>query len=102
MDGGISWTPAAPHYWRKRAAAKFWLEAIAAAILRAGHFRLISIWIGISLAILSPASRGQSCSTRCCVVPYSGGRGIFRQQLSSAPVGQPEETQQVYQNARLH
>ncbi|SQC07856.1 ketodeoxygluconokinase [Klebsiella pneumoniae] len=91
------------YYWRNEAAAKFWLESDRAAAICEELATFDYLYLsGISLAILSPASRDK-LFTLLRELPRQRRQGDLRQQLSSAPVGQPGgNAAGLSGDARLH
>jgi 2-dehydro-3-deoxygluconokinase len=85
------------YYWRNEAAAKFWLESEAAAAICQELATFDYLYLsGISLAILSPASREKLLSLlRACRA--NGGKVIFDNNYRPRLWSSREETQQVYQ-----
>lgn len=85
------------YYWRNEAAAKFWLESDDAAAICEELATFDYLYLsGISLAILSPASRDKLLSLlRECRA--NGGKVIFDNNYRPRLWASKEETQQVYQ-----
>ncbi len=85
------------YYWRNEAAAKYWLESDAAAAICEELATFDYLYLsGISLAILSPASREKLLSLlRQCRA--NGGKVIFDNNYRPRLWASREETQQVYQ-----
>ena len=85
------------YYWRNEAAAKFWLESEDAAAICEALSTFDYLYLsGISLAILSPASREKLLSLlRECRA--NGGKVIFDNNYRPRLWASREETQQVYQ-----
>ncbi|KNC94464.1 sugar kinase [Trabulsiella odontotermitis] len=85
------------YYWRNEAAAKFWLESEQAAAICEELATFDYLYLsGISLAILSPASRDKLLSLlRECRA--NGGKVIFDNNYRPRLWASREETQQVYQ-----
>ncbi|MRS16410.1 sugar kinase [Enterobacteriaceae bacterium RIT691] len=85
------------YYWRNEAAAKFWLESDQAAAICEELATFDYLYLsGISLAILSPASRDKLFSLlhECRA---NGGKVIFDNNYRPRLWASREETQQVYQ-----
>lgn len=84
------------YYWRNEAAAKFWLESENAAAICESLSTFDYLYLsGISLAILSPASRDKLLSLlRECRA--NGGKVIFDNNYRPRLWASKEETQQVY------
>ncbi len=84
-------------YWRNEAAAKFWLESAESAAICEKLATFDYLYLsGISLAILSPASREKLFSLlRECRA--NGGQVIFDNNYRPRLWTSKEETQQVYQ-----
>jgi 2-dehydro-3-deoxygluconokinase len=85
------------YYWRNEAAAKFWLESEQSATICAELAAFDYLYLsGISLAILSPASREKLFSLlhECRA---NGGKVIFDNNYRPRLWASREETQQVYQ-----
>jgi len=85
------------YYWRNEAAAKFWLESEHSAAICETLATFDYLYLsGISLAILSPASRDKLLSLlRECRA--NGGKVIFDNNYRPRLWASREETQQVYQ-----
>ncbi|ALR78538.1 sugar kinase [[Enterobacter] lignolyticus] len=85
------------YYWRNEAAAKFWLESEQSAAICETLATFDYLYLsGISLAILSPASRDKLLSLlRECRA--NGGKVIFDNNYRPRLWASREETQQVYQ-----
>lgn len=85
------------YYWRNEAAAKFWLESEQSAAICEELATFDYLYLsGISLAILSPASRDTLLSLlRECRA--NGGKVIFDNNYRPRLWASKEETQQVYQ-----
>ncbi|MDF3007142.1 MAG: 2-dehydro-3-deoxygluconokinase [Enterobacter kobei] len=85
------------YYWRNEAAAKFWLESEQSAAICEELATFDYLYLsGISLAILSPASRDKLLSLlRECRA--NGGKVIFDNNYRPRLWASKEETQQVYQ-----
>ena len=85
------------YYWRNEAAAKFWLESEQSAAICEELATFDYLYLsGISLAILSPASRDKLLSLlRECRA--NGGKVIFDNNYRPRLWSSKEETQQVYQ-----
>ena len=85
------------YYWRNEAAAKFWLESDRAAAICEELATFDYLYLsGISLAILSPASRDKLFTLlRECRA--NGGKVIFDNNYRPRLWASKEETQQVYQ-----
>lgn len=85
------------YYWRNEAAAKFWLESEQSAAICAELATFDYLYLsGISLAILSPASREKLLALlRTCRA--NGGKVIFDNNYRPRLWASREETQQVYQ-----
>jgi 2-dehydro-3-deoxygluconokinase len=85
------------YYWRNEAAAKFWLESEQAAAICEALATFDYLYLsGISLAILSPASRDKLLSLlRECRA--NGGKVIFDNNYRPRLWASREETQRVYQ-----
>jgi 2-dehydro-3-deoxygluconokinase len=85
------------YYWRNEAAAKFWLESDQSAAICEELATFDYLYLsGISLAILSPASREKLFSLlhECRA---NGGKVIFDNNYRPRLWASREETQQVYQ-----
>ncbi|MBB1202150.1 sugar kinase [Enterobacteriaceae bacterium 89] len=85
------------YYWRNEAAAKFWLESEQSAAICEELATFDYLYLsGISLAILSPASREKLFSLlhECRA---NGGKVIFDNNYRPRLWASREETQQVYQ-----
>ncbi|MGL4726846.1 MAG: sugar kinase [Scandinavium sp.] len=85
------------YYWRNEAAAKFWLESEESAAICEELATYDYLYLsGISLAILSPASREKLFSLlhECRA---NGGKVIFDNNYRPRLWASREETQQVYQ-----
>ena len=85
------------YYWRNEAAAKFWLESEQSAAICEELATFDYLYLsGISLAILSPASRDKLLSLlqECRA---NGGKVIFDNNYRPRLWSSKEETQQVYQ-----
>jgi 2-dehydro-3-deoxygluconokinase len=85
------------YYWRNEAAAKFWLESEQSAAICEALATFDYLYLsGISLAILSPASREKLFSLlhECHA---NGGKVIFDNNYRPRLWASREETQQVYQ-----
>lgn len=81
---------------RNEAAAKFWLESDAAAAICEELATFDYLYLsGISLAILSPTSRGAALAA--ARMPTNGGKVISVTTTARACGPSREETQQVYQ-----
>ncbi len=85
------------YYWRNEAAAKFWLESDRAAAICEELATFDYLYLsGISLAILSPASRDKLFTLlRECRA--NGGKVIFDNNYRPRLWASQAETQQVYQ-----
>ncbi|MDF2777538.1 MULTISPECIES: sugar kinase [Enterobacteriaceae] len=85
------------YYWRNEAAAKFWLESEQSAAICEELANFDYLYLsGISLAILSPASRDKLLSLlRECRA--NGGKVIFDNNYRPRLWASKEETQRVYQ-----
>ena len=85
------------YYWRNEAAAKFWLESDRAAAICEELATFDYLYLsGISLAILSPASRARLFTLlREC--RGNGGKVIFDNNYRPRLWASREETQQVYE-----
>lgn len=85
------------YYWRNEAAAKFWLESDRAAAICEELATFDYLYLsGISLAILSPASRARLFTLlREC--RGNGGKVIFDNNYRPRLWASQAETQQVYQ-----
>ncbi|MFJ0491337.1 sugar kinase [Citrobacter werkmanii] len=85
------------YYWRNEAAAKFWLESEQSAAICEELATFDYLYLsGISLAILSPASRDKLLTLlRECRA--NGGKVIFDNNYRPRLWSSKEETQQVYQ-----
>ena len=85
------------YYWRNEAAAKFWLESDQASEICEALATFDYLYLsGISLAILSPASREKLFSLlRECRA--NGGKVIFDNNYRPRLWGSREETQRIYQ-----
>ncbi|XTZ38601.1 sugar kinase [Salmonella enterica] len=85
------------YYWRNEAAAKFWLESEQSAAICEELATFDYLYLsGISLAILSPASRNKLLSLlqECRA---NGGKVIFDNNYRPRLWASKEETRQVYQ-----
>ncbi|MGL4719439.1 MAG: sugar kinase, partial [Kluyvera intermedia] len=85
------------YYWRNEAAAKFWLESEQSAAICEQLASFDYLYLsGISLAILSPASREKLLAllSQCRA---NGGKVIFDNNYRPRLWASKEETQQVYQ-----
>ena len=85
------------YYWRNEAAAKFWLESEQSAAICEQLAGFDYLYLsGISLAILSPASREKLIALlKQCRA--NGGKVIFDNNYRPRLWASKEETQQVYQ-----
>ena len=85
------------YYWRNEAAAKFWLESEQSAAICEQLASFDYLYLsGISLAILSPASREKLLALlKQCRA--NGGKVIFDNNYRPRLWASKEETQQVYQ-----
>ena len=85
------------YYWRNEAAAKFWLESEQSAAICEQLAGFDYLYLsGISLAILSPASREKLIALlKQCRA--NGGKVIFDNNYRPRLWDSKEETQQVYQ-----
>ena len=85
------------YYWRNEAAAKFWLESEQSAAICEELATFDYLYLsGISLAILSPASRTKLLSLlQACRA--NGGQVIFDNNYRPRLWASKEETRQVYQ-----
>ena len=85
------------YYWRNEAAARFWLESEQSGAICKTLATFDYLYLsGISLAILSPASRDKLLSLlRECRA--NGGKVIFDNNYRPRLWSSKEETQQVYQ-----
>jgi 2-dehydro-3-deoxygluconokinase len=85
------------YYWRNEAAAKFWLESDQSAAICEELATFDYLYLsGISLAILSPASR-EKLFTLLHECRANGGKVIFDNNYRPRLWASREETQQVYQ-----
>ncbi|HDK6715757.1 TPA: sugar kinase [Klebsiella quasipneumoniae] len=85
------------YYWRNEAAAKFWLESDRAAAICEELATFDYLYLsGISLAILSPASRA-TLFTLLRECRANGGKVIFDNNYRPRLWASQAETQQVYQ-----
>ncbi|HEX4503452.1 MAG TPA: sugar kinase [Scandinavium sp.] len=85
------------YYWRNEAAAKFWLESEQSAAICEELATFDYLYLsGISLAILSPASR-EKLFTLLHECRANGGKVIFDNNYRPRLWASREETQQVYQ-----
>ncbi|MFJ2975808.1 sugar kinase [Kluyvera sp. NPDC087067] len=85
------------YYWRNEAAAKFWLESEQSAAICEQLAGFDYLYLsGISLAILSPASR-EKLLTLLKTCRANGGKVIFDNNYRPRLWASKEETQQVYQ-----
>jgi 2-dehydro-3-deoxygluconokinase len=85
------------YYWRNEAAAKFWLESEQSAVICEELATFDYLYLsGISLAILSPASR-EKLFMLLHECRANGGKVIFDNNYRPRLWASREETQQVYQ-----
>ena len=85
------------YYWRNEAAAKFWLESEQSAAICEQLAGFDYLYLsGISLAILSPASR-EKLLTLLKTCRANGGKVIFDNNYRPRLWASKEETQRVYQ-----